>query len=372
MNEQVYLNMKKHGSNLSKYACKDEDAIYLNEQNIDLRTPFFHDIDKILYTLSYARYMDKTQVFIDKNNDHIQTRMIHVQLVSKIARTIGRALGLNEDLIEAAALGHDLGHTPFGHEGERVLNIISRELNQGYFMHNINSIRVLLYLEKYGNGVNLSLQTLDAIMCHNGELVSNEYHPKIKTKEDFLNEYNSSYQDKEVAKYLRPMTLEGCVVRVSDIIAYIGRDIEDAVRMNLVTFKDIPKEITDILGCTNSQIVNTIVCDIIKNSLNQNYLKMSDDVFNALKCLIKFNYENIYHKSLTKKQRDEIEMKFRCVIEGLLKDLKNKNMDSPIFRSYLSNMSKTYLKTPIERIAIDYVSGMTDEAFNKEYERRKR
>ncbi|NMA50955.1 MAG: HD domain-containing protein [Mollicutes bacterium] len=370
MNKQIYSNMKKHSTNLSKYACHDKDAIFLNKIKSDIRTPFFHDIDKILYALSYTRYMDKTQVFISKNNDHIQTRMIHVQFVSKIARTIGRALNLNEDLIEAAALGHDIGHTPFGHEGERILNKISKELKQGNFLHHINSIRVLLFLEKQGNGLNLSLQTLDAIMCHNGEMISNEYYPKPKTVDDFLYEYNESYNSLEVAKYLRPMTLEGCVVRISDVIAYIGRDIEDSIRMNLVTFEDIPKEITSVLGYTNGQIVDTIVTDIIKNSLDQNYIKMSDEVFNALTSLKTFNYENIYSKSLTQKQRDFIEEKFRCVVKGLLEDLKTKNKKSSIYTDFLSNMSKAYLKTPAERIVIDYVSSMTDEAFNKEYERR--
>lgn len=372
MNKQIYSNMKKHSTNLSKYACHDKDAIFLNKIKSDIRTPFFHDIDKILYALSYTRYMDKTQVFISKNNDHIQTRMIHVQFVSKIARTIGRALNLNEDLIEAAALGHDIGHTPFGHEGERILNKISKELKQGNFLHHINSIRVLLFLEKQGNGLNLSLQTLDAIMCHNGEMISNEYYPKPKTVDDFLYEYNESYNSLEVAKYLRPMTLEGCVVRISDVIAYIGRDIEDSIRMNLVTFEDIPKEITSVLGYTNGQIVDTIVTDIIKNSLDQNYIKMSDEVFNALTSLKTFNYENIYSKSLTQKQRDFIEEKFRCVVKGLLEDLKTKNKKSSIYTDFLSNMSKAYLKTPAERIVIDYVSSMTDEAFNKEYERRKK
>ena len=142
MKNTIYENMRKHNKDLSKYACKDEDAIRFNEEKYnDMRTPFFHDADRIIYSLSYLRYMDKTQVFTTKANDHIQKRMIHVQYVSKIARTIGRALNLNEDLIEAAALGHDLGHTPFGHVGERILNKISLENNEGYFLHNLQSAR---------------------------------------------------------------------------------------------------------------------------------------------------------------------------------------------------------------------------------------
>ena len=259
MDKKIYENMRKHNKYLSDYACTDDKVIRFEKESEDFRPGFFRDIDRIIYSLSYVRYMDKTQVFTETKNDHIQKRMIHVQYVSKIARTIGRALNLNEDLIEAAALGHDLGHTPFGHVGERVLNEISKEVGEGYFMHNINSVRNLMFVENYGKGQNISLQVLDGIMCHNGELVSNEYYIKPKTKEDFLKEYFESYKSLEVAKYLRPMTLEGCIVRISDIIAYLGRDIEDGVRMGLVSFEEIPKEIVNVLGKTNREIVNTII-----------------------------------------------------------------------------------------------------------------
>lgn len=268
---------------LSPYACLDKDAIrFETEESDKYRTPFFRDIDRIIYSLSYVRYADKTQVFSFNENDHITKRMIHVQLVSKIARTIGRNLHLNEDLIEAASLGHDLGHVPFGHVGERILNEISLKNGEGYFNHNIESVRVLMNLEQNGTGRNITLQVLDAIMCHNGELPLQEYAPKKKTKEDFINEYNSSYQDKELIKKLRPMTLEGCVVRVSDIIAYIGKDIEDAITLGVIKTEDIPKNITDILGTTNRKIVNTLVIDIIKNSENLPYIKMSDEIFKAM------------------------------------------------------------------------------------------
>ena len=369
MNDKIYENMQKHGTDLGFYATKDKDAIYLKPYNPDIRTPFFRDIDKIIYSLSYVRYMDKTQVFTVVENDHIQKRMVHVQYVSKIARTIGRALRLNEDLIEAAALGHDLGHTPYGHEGEKVLDKISRELGEGNFLHNINSVRNVMFVENYGNGNNVSLQVLDAIMCHNGEMVSNEYHPKKKNPEDFLKEYFASYEDKDVAKYLRPMTLEGCVVRVSDIIAYLGRDIEDGIRVGLLTFDDVPKEIREVLGTTNSEIVNTIICDIIKNSVDVPYIKMSDEVFNAVKALKQFNYDYIYYKCLDKQQRDYIEFKFRCVVSSFMKDLVNHNTDSVIYKSYLNNMSDEYRENSNARIVLDYVSGMTDEYFNEQFDK---
>ena len=179
-------NMLNHNKYLSKYACKDSEAIYLNDYKKDFRTSFFRDIDRIIYSLSFVRYSDKTQVFSFKENDHLTKRMLHVIYVTKIARTIGRALGLNEDLIEAAALGHDLGHTPFGHVGEEILNEISLNNNEGYFNHNIHSVRLLMYIENYGNGQNISLQTLDAIMCHNGEFACQKYIPMKKDIKIFI------------------------------------------------------------------------------------------------------------------------------------------------------------------------------------------
>ena len=160
--------MRNHNQYLSSYATKDEEAIRCTREEEDIRPPFFRDIDRIIYSMAYTRYMDKAQVFTYQKNDHISKRMIHVQMVSKIARTIGRALGLNEDLIEAASLGHDLGHTPFGHVGESILNEISLEQKEGYFHHNIQSVRMLMEIEQGGVGRNLTLQVLDAIMCHNG------------------------------------------------------------------------------------------------------------------------------------------------------------------------------------------------------------
>ena len=267
-NKEIYENMKIKG--LSKYACPYENGIRINPESEDLRPSFFRDIDRIIYSLSYTRYLDKTQVFTHEENDHLSRRMTHVQFVSKIARTIGRALNLNEDLIEAAALGHDLGHTPYGHVGERILNELSLEHNEGYFNHNIQSVRVLMNIENYGKGQNISLPVLDAIMCHNGEFALGEYYPKDKNLEEFLSEYHSSYKDKSILKTLKPMTLEGCVVRISDMIAYLGRDIEDGVRLGIISFEDIPKKIADILGTSNREIVNVIVFDIINNSIGKN------------------------------------------------------------------------------------------------------
>lgn len=359
-------NMYKNESNLSVYATLSDKAIRLKPIDNDFRPPFFRDSDKIIYSLSYSRYIDKTQVFSKITNDHVSKRIIHVQFVSKIARTIGRALNLNEDLIEAMSLGHDIGHVPFGHVGESILNKISLENNEGYFMHNVQSVRTLMNLEKNGLGSNLTIQVLDGILCHNGEVLEKKYTFKEKTKEEFLNDYNLCYKDK--SHKLVPMTLEGCVVRISDIIGYIGRDIEDAIMLNIIKEEDIPQDIKDVLGSDNKSIINKIVLDIIKNSMDKPYITMSDEIFNTLNKLIKFNYENIYFKANTKEQLDEYEKMFRKVFEYNLKNLKDNNKNSRIYNIYLKNMNEDYISNNTkERIVIDYIAGMTDDYFIEEY-----
>ena len=359
MLEEIKNNMNRDNY-LSEYACKNSDAIRFEDEENDIRPPYLRDADRIIYSLSYTRYIDKTQVFSNTTNDHISKRMTHVQMVSKVARTIGRALKLNEDLIEAASLGHDIGHVPFGHEGEYILNKISLENNCGYFNHNIQSVREFMTLENNGKGLNLSLQVLDAIMCHNGEIEQKEYKPILKTKEDFLKEYENSYKDKEQNKKMIPMTLEGCVVRISDIIAYLGRDIEDAIRLNLLTIEDVPKNIKEVLGSSNKEIINTLIMDIINNSYNKNYLCLSDDVYNALSALKKFNYEHIYSKAHDEKTKQYWEDCFRKVFNYYLKNIDNK--ESLIYKEYLNKMSDNYLNnTSNESKVIDFIAGMTDD-----------
>ncbi len=369
MNEEIYLKMQSHNQSLNQYACREDQAIYLKENKQDLRTPFFRDIDRIIYSLAFIRYQDKTQVFSNTYHDHVARRMIHVMFVSKIARTIGRALGLNEDLIEAASLGHDLGHVPFGHQGEYILNDLSLKHHEGYFNHNIESVRNLMFIEKYGKGINITVQVLDAIMCHNGEFALGAYYPKRKSKEEFLEEYWASYKDKNVLAKLRPMTLEGCVVRVSDLIAYLGRDIDDAIRLNVLKREDIPTEITKVLGSNTKEIVNTCILDIIINSYGKNYIKLSDEVYRAVVSLKKFNYEHIYNKAMSKEEKDKLTKQFELLFDTYLNDLNNNNKTSPIIYSYLENMSDEYKKNTKERIVIDYIAGMTDDYFLREYER---
>ncbi len=361
------IKERMKSKNLGTYACKYEDGIRFIEEEDTIRPSFYRDIDRIIYSLAYTRYLDKTQVFTHKDNDHLSRRMTHVQFVSKIARTIGRALALNEDLIEAASLGHDLGHTPFGHFGESILNEISLKYNEGYFNHNIQSVRLLLEIENYGNGCNLTIQVLDAIMCHNGEFLLEKFESQKKSKEEFLEEYKECYSNKDKIKELKSMTLEGLVVRISDLIAYLGKDIEDAIRLNIIKESDVPQDIREVLGTSNKEIVNTIILDIIKNSINKNYIKLSKNVYNAMVNLKKFNYEHIYNLALTKKEKEDIKKMYYKLFEHYLNDLNEKNKDSVIYKNYLSKMNKEYRKNTNERIVIDYIAGMTDEYFIKEY-----
>ncbi len=369
MYEEIKKNMALRNENIKPYATKDSEAYRFREEtDDDFRTPYYRDVDRIVYSLSYTRYMDKTQVFTFEDNDNISKRMTHVQMVSKIARTLGRALRLNEDLIEAAALGHDIGHVPFGHVGERILNKISLEHGEGYFNHNIQSVRTLMYLEKNGKGLNLTLQTLDAIMCHNGELELKEYRPKKKTKAEFLKEYEQSYKDPKMIYQLVPMTIEGCVVRISDIIAYIGRDVEDAIRMGVITMDEVPKEVLDVLGTRNTEIINTINVDLLEHSMNKDYICMSDEVFNAIRSLKKFNNEHIYCKANTPEEIKFYEEVFRVVFDHCLEDVKKDNRESRIFKVFLNDMNDEYMSnTTDERKVIDYITGMTDDFILKEY-----
>ena len=373
MEEKIILNMIKGENLLSPFATKSSDAIRIEFEENDIRPPFFRDTDRIIHTASYTRYADKTQVFSNIDNDNISRRFIHVQLVSKIARTIGRALNLNEDLIEAIALSHDLGHVPFGHVGEAILNEISLKNHQGNFMHNVQSVRNLMNIENNGKGLNITIQVLDGVLCHNGEFVQDKYYPKNKSIEEFLDDYNNCYTDSSYYKKLVPMTLEGCVVRISDIIAYIGRDIEDAINLGVIKQEDLPKEITNILGYNNKDIINTIVLDIINNSMDKDYLKMSPSIYKSLVDLKRFNYNNIYEKANSKEKIAEYKLMFETVFNGCLEQLKSDDKKALIYVNFINNMSYDYLsKNSHERIVIDYIAGMTDDYFIKEYNSIKR
>lgn len=362
-------NKERERLTLSKYACPNQAAIRLKLETVpdemNIRPAFFHDTDRIIHSLSYSRYIDKTQVFFLFENDHITHRVLHVQLVSKIARTIGRFLRLNEDLIEAIALGHDLGHTPFGHDGEKYLNTICEEQGIGYFRHNAQSVRFLTELEEFGKGLNLTLQVLDGILCHNGEKISEHYEPASpKTKDQFVSEYQSCLTQPDFGKEIKPFTLEGCVVRVCDVIAYIGRDIEDAITVKLMTRDEIPDEIAKILGNDNRSIIDILVRDLVKNSFEKPYLSFSPDVLEALQSLIDFNYKRIYFAPVKQQQDGKIEKMFRMMFEVFLDDLKTENNNSRIYQDFPIIGDRIYRSnTPDARVVVDFISGMTDDYF---------
>jgi len=362
---------------LSERACKSKDAKYLKEDEKDIRPIFLRDIDRIVHSQCYSRYLDKAQVYINPLNDHTTHRMQHVQFVSRIARTIGRILKLNEDLIEAIALGHDVGHVAFGHAGERQLNRICERENIGYFCHNAQSVKMLKDIED----VNLSIQTMDGILAHNGEMLLNKYKPNFnKTTEEFLEDLENTYTKKNYSKKIVPMTLEACVVRISDVIAYIGKDIEDAIIEGDIKREELPADVVKILGNKNSSIVETLVDDLVENSIDKDYICFSDEVFNALTKLLDWNYMHIYNvASLNDKML--LEHKFDRLFEVYLEKL-NKydyinekvNIDDlsysdKILYSYINSKSKAYLQeNNVKRIVIDYISGFTDNFFEREYE----
>lgn len=362
--KEIRQNVAKREETLSPTAFRSQDASYFREAgDEDVRSTFSHDVDKILYSRAYARYIDKTQVFYLVENDHITHRVLHVQLVSKIARTIGRFLNLNEDLIEAISLGHDVGHTPFGHNGERIVSQFCKEHDSGIFEHNIQSFRLFHEIEKGGEGLNLTAQVLDGIICHNGECLEKEYRPdRGKTKATLLEQYEQSLNGTFGSKQMVPMTLEGCVMRIADIIAYIGKDIEDAVELKLIQPTDVPHKIREVLGEKNRDIVNKLIVDLVNNNYSkQDTLCFSNEVHDALESLKKWNYDNIYNNPLKNTQDKKIEQMFRTVMEACLNDLSTSSDETAIKKGFLPQMPEQYADTPKARIVADYVSGMTDD-----------
>lgn len=351
---------------LASYAAYSSKAVRRRpEDNLEsgYRQAFSVDGDRILHSLAYTRYIDKTQVFYLIQNDHITHRVLHVQLVSKIARTIGRFLNLNEDLIEAIALAHDIGHTPFGHDGERILTELCLSHGIGHFHHNLQSVQFLDKVERKGRGWNLCLQTLDGIICHDGEIHDKELEPLMhKTFESLENEISLKKENPDAK--LIPMTLEGCVVRMADTISYIGRDLEDAIRLGMIQRADIPPECSGRLGNTNGTIVYSLVTDILTNSFGKTTIAFSQDVSQALQALKAFNLERIYLNPAIKIHLNLIRQLFEMLFERYLDDLEKENLSSVIFTQFLEDISEDYLANHGHaEIVRDFIAGMTDQYF---------
>lgn len=302
---------------LSPYACHviDSKGRSRQEPPCAIRTDFARDRDRIIHSRSFRRMKQKTQVFLSPQGDHYRTRLTHTLEVSQIARTISRALRLNEDLTEAIALGHDLGHTPFGHIGERALD----EIAPFPFEHSEQSVRVAEHLEKEGRGLNLTYEVKNGIACHSTR----------KPDAD---------------------TLEGQVVKFSDKIAYVNHDIEDAVRAGILSHQDLPKNCICVLGETKSQRITTIIHSIIRESLGNPFVKMGEEVWQAHSELRKFMFEHVYLASPVK---DE-DLKTRHIVCCLY----------TYFKEHLEKLPPLYHRVAetegIDRAVCDYVASMTD------------
>ena len=314
--EQLELSERTY---LSSYAMLSQDSRGRDreEPECDIRPVFQRDRDRILHCKSFRRLKHKTQVFLSPQGDHYRTRLTHALEVSQNARTIAKALRLNESLVEAIALGHDLGHTPFGHAGEGMLN----ELCNGGFRHNEQSVRIVEKLEKEGKGLNLTWEVRNGIMNH-------------RTSGN-------------------PFTLEGQVVRFSDKIAYIHHDMDDAQRAGIITEDDIPVTMRTFLGYTTRERLNTFVHNIIENSMDKDSISMSPDVFEAMMELRALMFRNVYENPVAKKEEDKA--------IKMLSELYEYYTDHPEAMSREYRELVEYRGVPKEQAVCDYISGMTDQ-----------
>jgi len=392
--DQLRLRLRQD-TDIGVHGILDSQALrYYEDEDYkgyaDIRPPFFRDVDRIVHSKAYARYIDKTQVFFEVNNANITHRSLHVIIVSRVARQIGRVLKLNADLIEACSLSHDIGHTCYGHLGEKILDDLSKNYNMGTFNHNAQGIRWVSYLEKRfpkepAKGLNLTLQVLDGILCHDGEIHERKLKPvKLNEKswEEHFKEYNDAFRENKIEKI--PMSYEGIAVRFADTISYIGRDIEDAILLKLIKRKDLPENCKKTLGDTNRKIMNSLIMDLLNYSLDNNTIGYSEKIFGALKELKEFNYEKIYlrrdlfpNKHTNSTFMDELTKKFELIFEKSLEDLEKENYKAPIFIDhieYIDNPNfETYFeplkeKNKLTLIVRDYIAGMSDKYFSEIYQ----
>lgn len=352
-----------------RVACGDDMALRRRDLETDRptvwRPSFIKDVDKIMHCPYYNRYSDKTQVFSLMKNDDITRRSLHVQLVSRIARTIGRALNLNLDLIEAIALGHDIGHTPFAHAGEVFLDELYSSHAGRHFSHNIHSVRVLDQVFP----LNLTLQTLTGIGGHNGEIEMSEYHPMpIDDFAEFDEMIEQCYRSRVSANRLQPSTLEGCVVRISDIIAYLGKDRQDAQRINMISEQEFTSR---QIGTVNSEIIHNLMVNIIENSYGMPYIKLDDSHFAALEAAKIDNYAKIYQNAAEQTKLDRsIKPMMGEIYDQVLEDLRRGHRRSPIFTHHIDyvNAMRRHNEVPYggdepNQIVVDYIASMTDDYF---------
>lgn len=343
-----------------KAAFSDQHTRFFGPED-DHRLPYKRDVDRIIHSKAYARYNDKTQVVYLIENDHVTHRSLHVQLVSSFARGIAEILRLNQDLVEAIALGHDVGHPPFGHEGEGYLSELSQEFAQVPFAHSWQSCRLFTDIEP----LNLGLAVYDGFLCHDGGMCGNKLFPRFgKTWKDHLQEREQKLFDPD--GNIWPATLEGCLVKLCDTMSYLGRDIEDAISLGILMREDVPKT---ILGDSNRKILSMLAQDVIRNSYGKDYIAISDDVYSALQELRRFNFEHIYGHPRLKTESAKVRRSYRILFEHLLAELEKNEQNSYIWRQFLSNKSEKYLESGNPQKVIDYISGMTDSFFVRTLEK---
>ncbi len=324
----------------------------------DIRGDYFRDTTAILHSYPFRRLKNKTQVFYAPQNDHICTRIEHAFHVSTIAAAVCKGLGLDDELAWAAGLGHDLGHAPFGHTGERVLGELT-----GEFIHELFSLRVVDMLAGYGEGLNLTYAVRDAIVCHCGE----QFEQRLTPRNTLLS--LETLEDRTAI----PATWEGVAVRFADKIAYVGRDIEDALQLKLIKQDDLPKAAAGLLGRSNRDIINTLVQDLIASSRDGEYIGMSSDVYEAMIELKDFNYRRIYRSPMLTGYYDYFYRMISLLDEYLMELFdrwgfesdeykQEKNLLSARFGDYVNKMKKAYTSSgePSTQIVLDYVAGMTD------------
>ncbi len=363
------LDQRANG-HLSPYACTGEQAIRRSTRHdagTVQRPSFVRDSEKIIHLPAYNRLAGKTQVFSLRANDDISRRGLHVQLVSRVARDIGLSLGLNLDLIEAIALGHDIGHTPFGHAGERFLNDAFHRRTGRWFFHNVQSVRVLDVL--YGR--NLSLQTLDGVICHNGECERQVFETSGLAGFDEFDAIVQGCWDtgEHAIGHLRPMTLEGCVVRVSDIIAYVGKDRQDAIAAGIVGEEDFDDGLG---GAYNSWALGAFISDVVEHSFGRDRIEMSEEAFCEMRRAKRENYEKIYNASeLNGELAADVAELFERVYERTLADLRAGDEGAPVFRHHIVDVNRALgyygqsykWEDDLDLTAVDYISSMTDDYF---------
>ncbi len=330
----------------------------------DVRGPFYRDTTAIIHSSAFRRLKHKTQVFFAPSNDHICTRMEHCLHVASIASSICRGLGLDTELAWAIGMGHDLGHTPFGHTGEKILSLKMQQAGFGPFEHEINSLRVVDFLSNQGKGLNLTYAVRDGIVCHNGEKLVKSIKPTFVVRDlDALHE----------RKDLLPATYEAAVVRLCDTIAYLGRDFEDACRLGIISKQDLPANVGSLLGTRNSQIIDTLVFDVIKHSNSEEGICFSDELFPAVQNMIAFNYQYIYKSPMLEGYERYFTRLFTLILDYLGTLLRSyefkeelytqeKNMLAMGFYHHLMDMKDAYMQKDgsLDRLIFDYIGGMSD------------